>query len=443
MRIGKIQKVLKNPRRHEMRKRSVILLLLVITGGLVFGGGTQEKMASKELTFDTFVADHQKYYEMMAGEFSKKYPEAGLVLKMTTTPVDQLHDKLTMSLAAGSGAPDIFDMNIQWSGVFLKQNPQYFYPLDDLVAKYKDVMHPARIKAYTDPEGHVLGLPTHVGAGVMYYNVEMCNQAGVDFNNIPYWKDWVEIGKKVTRADQGVWWTANQNVIPREFALLTMQNGGYLIDPKGKITVDEPPAVEALQFIHDNVLVHKISVIAPNGDFHDPNFWPMLNGNKIFALPYAQWYMIRFKNFVPDLKGKVAVRPLPLWRPNGNTSATMGGTGTVITKQCKNVELAKQFLEFSKLTYDANVKIWTNLGFDPPRMDVYDDPKLLEPDPYFNNEPVMIQLKKAMTKLVVIPIWPQFTELWMKLGRETIFNVLEGTKAPAEALKEAADAVRG
>jgi arabinosaccharide transport system substrate-binding protein len=121
----------------------------------------------------------------------------------------------------------------------------------------------------------------------------------------------------------------------------------------------------------------------------------------------------------------------------------MGGTGTAITAQCKNVELAKQFLEFAKLTYDANVKIWTDLGFDPPRMDVYDDPRLLEPDPYFYNEPVMIELKKAMTKLVSISIWPKFSELWMKLGRETLFNVLEGTKTPAEALKEAADEVRG
>ena len=426
-----------------MRKKSLILLLLVIAGGLVFGGGTQGKTAPRELTFDTFVADHQKYYEMMAGEFNKQYPEAGLVLKMTTAPDTQVHDKLTMSLAAGSGAPDIFDLNIQWSGTFFKQNPQYFVPLDDIVAKHKDAMHPARIKTYTDPEGHILGLPTHVGAGVMYYNVEMCNQAGIDFNNIPYWKDWVEAGKKVTKADQGIWWTANQNNLARELSLFIMQNGGYIFDPQGKITVDEPPAVEALQFIHDNVRVHKISVIAPNGSFHDPNFWPMLNQNKVCALPYAQWYMIRYKNFVPDLKGKVAVRPLPLWRPNGNTSATMGGTGTAITTQCKNVELAKQFLEFSKLTYDANVKIWTELGFDPPRMDVYDDPRLLEPDPYFYNEPVMTELKKAMTKLVSISIWPKFSELWMKLGRETLFNVLEGTKTPAEALKEAADEVRG
>ena len=67
----------------------------------------------------------------------------------------------------------------------------------------------------------------------------------------------------------------------------------------------------------------------------------------------------------------------------------------------------------------------------------------MEPDPYFNNESVMVELKKAMKKLIAIPIWPQFTEIWMKLGRESVFNVLEGTKTPAEALKEAADEVRG
>ena len=75
-------------------------------------------------------------------------------------------------------------------------------------------------------------------------------------------------------------------------------------------------------------------------------------------------------------------------------------------------------------------------------MDVYDDPALQQPDPYFHNEPVMKYVKLATQKLVSEPVWPPYTEIWMKLNRETIFNVLEGTKTPEQALKEAADEIR-
>ena len=37
------------------------------------------------------------------------------------------------------------------------------------------------------------------------------------------------------------------------------------------------------------------------------------------------------------------------------------------------MQVAKDFLEFAKLTYDAQVKLWTVLGFDPFRNDVYED----------------------------------------------------------------------
>ena len=73
---------------------------------------------------------------------------------------------------------------------------------------------------------------------------------------------------------------------------------------------------------------------------------------------------------------------------------------------------------------------------------VYDDPRLMEPDPYFSNERVMEQLKLAMARLVSKPVWPQHTDLWMKLGSESVFNVLEGTETPEQALKKAADEIR-
>jgi len=116
------------------------------------------------LTFWTFVSDHADFYEKMAEAFNEAQTEYRITLQTTTMPVDQMHDNLLISLLAGVGAPDIVDVNIQWAGLFFKQNPEYFVDLTSLVEPYRDVMNPERIKVYTDTNGRILGLPTHLGA---------------------------------------------------------------------------------------------------------------------------------------------------------------------------------------------------------------------------------------------------------------------------------------
>lgn len=407
----------------------VIALLLVLSVGIA------NAQTSVTLSFWTFVADHATFYEQMAEAFNEAYPEYNLTLQTTTMPTDQMHDNLLVSFLAGVGVPDIVDVNIQWAGLFFKQNPEYFVDLTRLVEPYRHVMNTERLSVYTDTDGRILGLPTHLGAGVAYYYRPPFEDAGINIEDIALYDDWIDAGKKVTRPDQNVYMTAVQNRLAREFLLFTMQKGGYMVDPEGNVTVDGPEAVEALQFIHDLVHKHEIAMIAPGGTVNEPPFFDAVNRGQVLSLPYAQWYMIRYKNFMPDLHGDVYVRPLPLWEPGGYTSATMGGTGTAITSATNHVEVAMKFLEFAKLTYDANVKIWTDLGFDPPRMDVYDDPLLLEPDPYFGNESVMAAVKEAAQRIVAKPVSPLSSEIMTILNRDTIFNVLAGTQTPKEALE--------
>jgi len=62
----------------------------------------------------------------------------------------------------------------------------------------------------------------------------------------------------------------------------------------------------------------------------------------------------------------------------------MGGTGTAVIKTSPNVELAKEFLAFARLSKEGNVQLWKILGFDPIRKDVYSMPELTEPNAFFD-----------------------------------------------------------
>jgi arabinosaccharide transport system substrate-binding protein len=157
------------------------------------------------------------------------------------------------------------------------------------------------------------------------------------------------------------------------------------------------------------------------------------------------WYMGRFLNYMPDLKGKIVIRPLPAWTVGGKRSAGMGGTGTVITNQSKNISLAKEFLAHVKLSEEGNKKIWTELGFDPPRWDVWDSPELKQDNRFsdFFGKGIfemLLQIKGEIdspNNKEKIPIASDLVK------KNVMFKVLEEKSAtPEQALKEAAAEVR-
>lgn len=122
-----------------------------------------------------------------------------------------------------------------------------------------------------------------------------------------------------------------------------------------------------------------------------------------------------------------------------------GGTGTAITNQINpaHVDIAMQFLEFAKLTYDANVKIWTEFGFDPFRYDVFDDPQLQQPIPYFSNEVVFNVIKEIAGEINPQYLSPVFQETnWEVLDPEVFFPVItENSISPRDALNAAQERV--
>lgn len=82
-----------------------------------------------------------------------------------------MHNNLLLAVQSGVGAPDMADIEISKFANFLKGTPQ-LEPLNDIVDPVKDKMIQSRLDIYSK-DGTVYGLPTHVGASVMYYNTEI------------------------------------------------------------------------------------------------------------------------------------------------------------------------------------------------------------------------------------------------------------------------------
>lgn len=401
--------------------------------------GQSEKSSDGDvkLTLWTFVEQHAKFYKYMADEWNKQHPDKKIELQATTYPYDDMHNKLLLSLQSGVGAPDIADIEISRFSNFLKGKPQ-LVELNDIVEPVKDKIVQSRLNIYSK-DGKYYGIDFHVGATVIYYNKELLGKAGVDPDKIITWEDFEEAGKKVVSATGKPMITIETNDLWSYWPLI-VQQGSDFYGKDGSVTLDNEINVKTLEFLKQ-LLDEKIAKAAPGGGHHTEEYYGFMNKGGAASVVMPMWYMGRFTDYMPDLKGKMIIRPMPRWTADGNRSAGMGGTGTAITNQCKNVKLAKEFLAFAKLSKEGNIQIWKQLGFDPIRWDVWDDPALKEPNKYteyfgkdiFN---ILMSVKNEIDSPAITENTPKMNQL---VVQSVLYKVLkEGSQSPKQALKNVA-----
>jgi arabinosaccharide transport system substrate-binding protein len=423
--------------RLKMSKVKVIsfILVVILTLGLVSSPIANAQAAPTELSFWTFVDIHGTYWLAVAERWNKENPTRQVKFTPTNLPYNDMHDKLLLALQSGTGAPDMVDIEIGKFSTFLKGDI-HLADLTDMVEPVKKDIVASRLVYQKD--GKQYGIDYHVGTYIMYYNKELLSKAGVDVDTIKTWDDYIAAGKKVTK--DGVFMTTLEQTGCFPGRALMLMNGGGVYDVKGNLIVDDPKNAEALQFMADMLLTEKIAAIPPGGQHHAEEYYKAMNEGKFASVWMPQWYMTRFTQFMPALKGKVVIRPMPIFKdkPGTFSSSMGGGTGTAITDQiaADKVQLAKDFLRFGKLTTDAGVRIWTELGFDPMITAAYADPALTKPLEYFGNEDVFTQIKSALPNLAPEYIGANYADAMNILTNKTCYDILAGTVKPADALAD-------
>lgn len=421
-------------------KRVIVPLLLVVllTAVVLPVGGA----AKKTLTFWTFQELHKVFMDDAVERWNKANPGNQIELQTDVLPYDEMHNKLLISLQSGVGAPDLVDIEISKFANYLRGRTPQLVPLNNVVEPVLDKCIKARFDSYAK-DGKYYGIDYHVGATVMFYNQEYMKQAGVDVDKIVTWDDYVEAGKKVLAAT-GKPMTTVEVTEHWTFYPLIIQYGSDIFDQKGNVILDNKDNIKILQFLKDMVHTHKIAALTPGGHHHSEEYWAFMNKGGAASLLMPLWYMGRFVQYMPDLKGKMIIRPLPVWE-KGAKSAGMGGTGTVVTTQSKNRDLAVKFLADAKLSREGAIKTWTLLGFDPIRWDVWDAPEMTadnEFTAYFGKEifSVLLEIKDEINPTVITEKYPLAIDL---IKRNVSFKALrELSQTPEKALSEVAEELR-
>ncbi|MFS0880083.1 ABC transporter substrate-binding protein [Metabacillus niabensis] len=439
-----------------MRKKSLFFILLGFMAILLIacnkGETTGEEATSTEvigddkdateLKFWTFVELHTDLFKDSVERWNKEFPDRKIKLVAETYPYDNMHNNLLLALQSGKGAPDIADIEISRFPNYLQGEPQ-LEPMNEYVEPVKDKFVESRFDIYAK-DGKYYGIPTHVGATVMYYNTEIMEAAGVDIDSIKTWDDYVEAGKKVVENTDAMMTTVETGGF-MSFWSMVSQQGSDFFDENGEVILDNETNIKTVQFLYDMVHTHKIAEMTPGGENHMEEYYKYMNEGGAASVAMPMWYMGRFTDYMQDLKGKIAIRPLPAWEEGGNRSAGMGGTGTVVTNQSEHAELAKEFLAYTKLSEEGNIALWKVLGFDPPRWDVWESEEMKEDNKFYqyfgtNIFDVLLDIKDEINAVNITEKTPLVQQ---QLSTNVFTNVIrQKSQTPEEALKQAADEIR-
>ena len=194
-------------------------------------------------------------------EFNRRYPEIDAQYTPAGTGYNpQYNDKLLTMLAGGT-APDTFKTLFGYFGSLA--DAEVYVPLEDFVAQYPDEtvfddFFDAHVEACKF-QGTLYALPNDGAPNGLWYNVDLYDEAGMEY---PDWdSDWDELlesSKAITREENGV--TTFYGVGHPLWSTWIWSNGGQVLNEDGtKCMLDQPEAVEALQYMQDLVTVHGVA----------------------------------------------------------------------------------------------------------------------------------------------------------------------------------------
>ena len=276
----------------------------------------------------TFIELHQQFYVDMAEKWNAENPDKKVKLVLSNMAYDDMHNKLSLALESGEGAPDIVDIELGKFPAFMTGKIGLM-DLTSAIEPYRDTVVESRLDIYSK-DGKIYGFPTHVGTTVAFYNEDLLNAAGVDYKSIKTWDDFKEAGVKYYEAT-GKYFACIETSAQWMINLMLAQKGGNYLDADGNVNITSDEMVEVLTYIKGMQDTGAFATV-PGGQPDNEEAYPFYNS------------------------GDYAAQIMPFWQTS----------------------------RYTNLSADASKEIWNVLGFDPVNTEVWTDTELTQnPDNQF------------------------------------------------------------
>ncbi|MEA5457086.1 extracellular solute-binding protein [Sinomonas sp. JGH33] len=345
-----------------------------------------------DITFWSWVPGVDKAVEL----WNQQNPDIHVTLDTTPAGSNGTYAKMLAALKAGTGAPDVAQVEYQELPQFVLENG-----LVDLgplgMDQQKDQFVDWQL-AQSTFGGHVYAVPQASGPMGLYYRKDIFDSLGLSAPKT--WDEYAAAAKKIHQADP----TKLINTFPPGnsawFASLAWQAGAKWFGLDGDtwtVNIDSAETLKVAQYWDD---LRKQGLISTEPDFANGWYSDLQKGN-IVAWPSAQWGGSILTGNAPATSGKWQVAPMPQWSTSGSfSSANWGGSSTAVLKGTKNAAAAAKFAIWLNTNKDSiNLLIKGGYGW-PAVKNGLDGTTLDQPDPFVGGQNANRDVFKASDEAV-------------------------------------------
>jgi trehalose/maltose transport system substrate-binding protein len=310
--------------------------------------------------------------------------QTGNRVQMVSTP-NSSSERLALYqqlLAAHSGDIDVFQIDVVWPGILANH-------LIDLSKNFDTEtvgQHFEAIVKNDMVDGRLVAIPWFTDAGLLFYRKDLLEKYG---RPVPEtWADLTETARTIMKgereAGRGNMWgfvwqgRAYEGLTVNALEWVVSFNGGTIVDLDGKITINNPRAVEAI-----DTAASWVNDITPQGVLNyseEEARGVFQSGNAVFMRnwPYA-WQLVN----APDsaIKDQVAVAVLPKGGADGKHTGGLGGWQLAVSKYSAHANEAIDLVRYLTGREEQKRRAIAG-GFKPTIPALYDDPEVLAASPF-------------------------------------------------------------
>lgn len=370
------------------------------------------------------------FWENLADEFTRT---SGIPVRILRQPsdTDQQRQSLVIALKARMKDPDVFLMDIAWIGLFSAAD--WLMPLEadmDTTPFFGQV-----IDTVDRFNGRLIALPVYMDAGVLYYRKDLV-KAPPDT-----WQTLIASARKVQEAQRKtqpdfygfVWTGAQYEGLITVFMEFAGTSGGFVEENEG-IRLNCPANIRALRMMRE--LIQPLAV-SPANTFtqmkEEEVRMAFQQGHILYERNWPYAWALHEADDSP-VRGKTGVAQVPA-PETGRSVSTLGGFHVGVSRYTNVKAEAMAFVQFIT-SYDNQKRMVMELGWNPGRQDLYDDPSILAKAPHFN------ALKSVFQHARPRPLKPYYSQI-SAVAQTHINRVLAGHAAPEEALAKADLEIQG
>jgi multiple sugar transport system substrate-binding protein len=327
-----------------------MLVVMMLAGLAACGGGGSSGSSSSNgvvnLTYALWDPIEETGYKQSVAQFMQQHPNIKVTIEYT--PWAQYWQKLSTEFAAGN-APDVFWDHLAYFPQFVQQGQ-----LTDLTSLIKQdnidmsQYYPQLVQEWTY-NGKVYGLPKDWDTIAILYNKQMFQKAGLPAPTSLTWNPtdggtFLQTAEKLTLDQNGkhptdpgfdpkhikqYGFVSENNNQEGYWNFIAMNGGTFLDKPFGQnFQFNQPPAVQALQFLVDLVNKYHVSPSATETNNNGGVQTQLFDGGKVAMIAQGSWELT---GVAQQASIQWGVAPLPAG-PNGVKSVFNGLTDAIYAK---------------------------------------------------------------------------------------------------------------